>query len=385
MLEFDVKKYKSNRKIIIYGAGVYGEICLRCLQKNGIEPYAFADRRSDLEEYLGVKVISIDEIEKYKEDIFLLATISYMKAALDLLRKEGIKKYFSIANLLECDIDLSILSEYAKGSRKKKNEYKQALQGLAENKLIINNIDLVVTQYCNLRCKDCGSLMPYYKKPNHFDYNSIIWSFDRFLDKVDYVNELRILGGETFLYPNLPEIVNHYASDKRIEKIYIYTNGVMPFKDEDLKRICTKKTYIRLSDYGVLSKNKDTLINLCRKYEIAYEVLDSGEWRDMGGIEKRDYSKEKLEEVFKKCENAKCPSFCDGKLYICPRAAHMEKLGFFCNDASEVIDFTGDVNDISKADIEDFLYARSSFEACYYCNGNNRWENAIPAAIQKEK
>ncbi len=383
MIEFDVKKYKDDRKIIIYGAGVYGEICLRCLQKNGIEPYAFADRRSDIDEYLGVKVISLDKIKEYKDEIFLLATISYMKVVLDLLRKEGVDKCFSISDLLECDLDNTLLSEYAKGARKKGREYSQALQSLAENKLIISNIDLVVTQFCNLRCKDCGSLMPYYEKPNHFDSDLIIQCFDRFLDRVDSIIELRVLGGETFLYPDLSKIVNYYASDDRIEKIYIYTNGVMPFDCKMLEGVRTEKTCIRISDYGELSKNKYALIDLCRENGIAYEVLDSRFWRDMGGINRRKYSRSTLEAVFEKCENAKCPSFCEGRLYICPRAAHLEKLGFFSNNKTEVLDFTRD-NDIAKADIEDFLFGRTSFEACYYCNGNNRWENTIPAAIQKE-
>ncbi len=386
---YTIKEFKAgsyvNNKILIYGAGDFGELCLRCLQANQIEPYAFLDRRAEMDSYLSIKVLPATEIRNIDNPVVLLASNRYLKAMIDFLEENEISNYYSISQLLDTDIDESLLTDHAKEVWKNKIEYKKAVDDICGERLWVNNIDLVLTQYCNLKCRDCGSLMPYYKRPCHLDLDKLLASFDRFMTLADRVKELRLLGGETFLYPHLVQVVNHYKDNEKIDGIYLYTNAVMLPSEEVIEQIANEKTCIRISDYGPLSKNKEKLQELCQKHNLRCEVLDSTEWRDMGGVEKRNYTKEKLISVFEKCENAKCPSFCEGKLYICPRAAHMEKLGFFTNSENDVLDFTSDeaCKEFTKGKIESFLFGREYFEACDYCNGNNKWENKIPAAIQR--
>ncbi|SKB95007.1 4Fe-4S single cluster domain-containing protein [Lachnospiraceae bacterium] len=383
--DFVVDKFNRMTPVVIYGAGVYGELCLRCLESVNIIPYAFADRRSDMTHYMGIKVIAPEQIKNVKNAVVLLASVTYLKVIIDFLKHEGVDNYFIISSLLKLSINEDKLSDYTKGVRKLDREYEKAVEDIVNRKLRISNIDLVVTQYCNLRCRDCGSLMPYYKTPHHFEAAYIVNSFDRLMFHINELDELRILGGETFLYPNLTDIVSHYSTNTKIKKIYIYTNAVMLPEEDVLRGIRSDKTCLRISDYGELSRNKTALINSCEKNGILYEILNENEWRDMGGVEKRSYTVTQLKNVFNKCENAKCPSFCNGRLYICPRAAHLEKIGIFQNKEFEVMDFSSEKKAAryTKKDIEDFLYGREYFEACYYCNGNNRWENLIPPAIQK--
>ena len=54
--------------------------------------------------------------------------------------------------------------------------------------------------------------------------------------------------------------------------------------------------------------------------------------------------------------------------------------GFWWQDNVDGVNY----NDY-KWKVEELLFGRNLFEACFYCNGNNKWENAIPAAIQVEK
>lgn len=385
--EFTIENYDRNYKIIIYGAGVYGELCLKALQVYGIEVYAFADRRTDLSEYLGIKVIRPEDIKNISNAIVLITSINYIKQIILYLKKEKIQNYYIISELLRTEIDRENLSDYAKRTREDPLEYARKINDYEKEELSINNIDLVVTQFCNLKCRDCGSLIPYYQKPCHFEYEKIILYFDRLLQSVDSIKELRLLGGETFLYPDLVRLVDYYCSNSKIKKVVIYSNGVMKPANSVMEKLSNEKVLIRISNYGKLSKNIVEIIEVCKLRNIKYEVLDSMIWRDMGDVERREYTKEQCVNVYEKCENAKCPSFCKGKLYICPRAAHGEVLGFYKNGINEYIDFTDDdINyDNYKEKIEDLLFGRNFFEACFYCNGNNKWENAIPAAIQVEK
>lgn len=385
--EFIIENYDKNQKIIIYGAGVYGELCLRALQVYGIEVYAFADRRTDLLEYLGVKVIRPRDIKNISNAIVLITSINYIKQIVLYLKEEEIENYYKISKLLRTEIDKEDLSDYAKRTREDPLEYARKIDDYEKEELTINNIDLVITQFCNLKCKDCGSLIPYYQKPCHFEYEKIVLYFDRFLQSVEYIKELRLLGGETFLYPDLVRLVDYYCNNSKIGKVVIYSNGVMKPADSIIEKLFNEKVLIRISNYGKLSKSITEIVDVCKSLNIKYEILDSMIWRDMGGVERRDYSKEQCINVYEKCENAKCPSFCKGKLYICPRAAHGEVLGFYENGIDEYIDFTVDgvnYNDY-KWKIEELLFGRNLFGACFYCNGNNKWENAIPAAIQIDR
>lgn len=385
--EFSLDDYEENQKIVIYGAGIYGELCLRGLESWGIEVYAFADRRTDLTEYYGIKVINPEEICKINNVVVLLASVNYLKQIINFLREQKIENYYGISLILKAKIDDACLSDYAKGARKDPEEYQSKINDIQNKMLSIKNIDLVVTQYCNLKCKDCGSLIPCYKHPQHFSSEQVILAFDKFLNYVDYIKELRVLGGETFLYPELTEITDYYSQNPKIKRVIIYTNGVMNPSENIMKQFQDKSVLIRISNYGELSKNINKVVEMCKLYGIEYEILDSMIWRDMGGVGRRNYSKEQAINIFEKCENAKCPSFCNGKLYICPRAAHGEQLGFYKNADDEVIDFAeSKLNDDKlKEKLEEFLYGRNHFEACYYCNGNNRWENPIPAAVQITK
>ena len=75
----------------------------------------------------------------------------------------------------------------------------------AENE--IPHLDLVITECCSLKCRDCSNLMQYYQKPENLKTESIIQDLTNLLQCVR-VGELNILGGETFVNQNsLTEIL----------------------------------------------------------------------------------------------------------------------------------------------------------------------------------
>ena len=48
--------------------------------------------------------------------------------------------------------------------------------------------------------------MQYYAKPVDEDFEQCIKSIDKFLNTVDYVFEIRVLGGEPFMYKRIYEV-----------------------------------------------------------------------------------------------------------------------------------------------------------------------------------
>ena len=68
-----------------------------------------------------------------------------------------------------------------------------------ERELKVDSIDLMLTEKCSLKCKDCSNLMQFYAKPVDEDFEIVTKSIDKFMNTVDYVREIRLLGRTTYV------------------------------------------------------------------------------------------------------------------------------------------------------------------------------------------
>ena len=53
-------------------------------------------------------------------------------------------------------------------------------------------MDVVITERCSLKCKDCANLMQYYEKPQNSDLEILFKSLDRMMECVDQIYEFRV-------------------------------------------------------------------------------------------------------------------------------------------------------------------------------------------------
>ena len=128
---------------------------------------------------------------------------------------------------------------------------------------IIKNIDLEITEKCSLKCKDCFNCMQYYKKPKNISLNIIKESLDIFMDNVDMIMEVRILGGEPFMNKDLKEITKFVCNKKNINRVVIYTNAtILPRKDE-LEVFQNEKVSFYITDYRLGEKQKIKQFEMC--------------------------------------------------------------------------------------------------------------------------
>lgn len=379
--------YCENQQIVIYGAGVYGELAIKGLEFWGIKASYFADNNDTIKEYFGLPVIAPCDIKLIKNAVVLLASVNYLDEMVKFLMDESISNYFDILEILSTNVYKGALTEYAQDAKNSVERYRYQLDNMNKNKFTVGNIDLVITECCNLKCTGCGSLIPYYKQPQNLSFDDIVNPFDNFLETIDELYELRILGGEPFIYPYLSELIEYYNGNDKIKKIIIFTNSTLVPSDKTMEKLKKKKVFIHMSDYGECSNKIKELKEKCLEYGVEYYIHQYVDWKDMGTIQKRNYDDQVVKKVYKTCSNAKCPSFYRGKLYICPRAAHGESIGAFNNLIEEYVDFLGGKIDTVKKrkEITKLLYERESFNACNYCNGNNMHTKTIKAAIQLKK
>ena len=220
-------KYKNNNAIalkdklikqdpvIIFGTGNFGTIIATALEKIGIKIQGFADNNENNwnKNFNGYDVYSHSDIKKnFSNRPFIIASLSYV-----YIKKQLTK--FNINNFFDCDflfnlIDLN-LSECdtawdVKRCKEHIDSYLFSIDSLKKRnirELRVKHLDLVLTEKCSLKCKDCSNLMQYYTKPIDEDFEQMISALDKFMNSVDFVNEVRLIGGEPLMYKRIAEVI----------------------------------------------------------------------------------------------------------------------------------------------------------------------------------
>lgn len=232
--------------------------------------------------------------------------------------------------------------------------------------VVLPYLELCITPRCSLRCTNCANLMQYYAKPCDYETEGIIGSIKRLLECVDYIDCFRILGGEPFLHRDIASIISFCTAQGKLRQVQIVTNGTIVPEQEVLKSLQHPKASVYISDYGKYSVNKSRLETCLAAYGIESVSDLNYTWDDMGGVERRDYSPERVRSVYRGCRDI-CKTLVEGLVYVCPRAAHADKLGIVPRKEQDCVDlYNGSTSFVRRKLLE--LYNVEYVEACYYCN-----------------
>ena len=383
--DFNISEINPNTRLIVYGAGRYGELAYWGLKSLGVSIDFFMDKNRVGEELLGISIISPSKISKYSEDTILIASYNYYNEILEFLIANKVKNIFNISTLLELDYDVSTLSEYLRDEKCNCDKYRNVIENESSNNLIINHCELVVTEKCTLRCKNCANLMQYYSSPQDAE-DVELEAFDRFIESIDRLLEWRILGGEPFCYSRLAELIDRYASNPKILRTTIYTNSTLIPSETVLNSIKNNDVVIHMSNYGVISSKLKQLDMVLSEKNIKHYIHDYDMWKNLGGTENRNYSEAKIASIYDNCVMATCYTFHSGKFWICPRAAHGDKLGFFREPEEEYVDYLNCADVLyNRERLRVLLTRREPIEACKFCDGFGKNTQDIKAAEQKQK
>ena len=254
----------------------------------------------------------------------------------------------------------------------------------------IVHLDVVLTECCSLRCRDCSNLMQYYHNPANLDVNEIIRSLQILLAAVR-VNQLKILGGEPFVCQKqlirLLEYLREEA-DQRIGEIEIITNGTIVPSDECIMALKENpKLKVVFSNYGELSNKLSEFADICKREHIRYEVIEDKFWWDFGKPVLRDEKEGKTQHRYDGCYSRRlCTTLYRGRLYVCPRQAHALNLGFIPDCDDETVNIMNPEFAESEA-LYDAVYSivdrKKYITACKYCGSDSVIK--VERAIQSER
>lgn len=259
------------------------------------------------------------------------------------------------------------------------NEKRHELQErlLTEKKLILPRMIMIVTTKCTLRCRHCSNLMPHYEHPWDLDIRAWRADIRQLFSIVDGIVDVNVLGGEPFLYPWLAEVLEELLGNEKIQSIDITTNATKIPQQRVLELLGDPKITVEISDYGridLLSK----FIQAMDQYHVRVHIAVNMKWVDCGGCSPRNRDRLMLQEMYQSCNaGLLCKALLKGKIFDCPRAAHLFDLGYARNIAYM------DLYRCTKEELRSFWIKEDSM-ACDYCDMEAKEKTYVEPAVQMD-
>jgi len=380
----DIKN--TNLPIVIFGASVVGEVIFKLLKQLSIRITAFADNnihKTQLK-FCGLSVIHTLNLRKHFEDAIFVIAAADIQDILQQLKKNGFSRWLSSVELLSNENFLKLdlcypphFVEYAISSTL--NCHKNFLNS---QKIYLRSVDIVITEKCSLRCRDCSNLMSYYKTPRNYNIDEIMSDVNNLLKIVDGIHEFRVIGGEPFMNSKIHIIVNELSKKNKIKYVIIYTNATILPSKKQLKFFNNPKILFFITDYGQLSKKLVQLLETLVNHDIKYYVQKVGRWTDCAKIYQHFRTSMALKELFEKCCAHNTYTLIRGKLFRCPFSANAHILRAVPDYASDYINIRSQQT-ISRFRRQIRAFLKLPYlKTCNFCNGRSFGDKFITPAVQ---
>ena len=246
-----------------------------------------------------------------------------------------------------------------------------------EQRLYFKNITFVINQICSLRCKYCYSYANAYHKDRrvNFPVEQVLSDIDKVFDSIDGVKIVPLIGGETFLHPDLDRIVTKFLEKDNFGVLNVTTNGICKIRDKHLTVLQDDRIQVVFSNYkSSLPPNKcdmfDRNVELVQKSGAQVIVLnETPQWTVPTTLWDKNYQLEVMKAKRNACHTPLiCKYVKNGKFFPCTVADSIYSIG--------IADYPNDYVEIdprlSRQDIRTAIHQllnRSYFDSCRHCEG----------------
>ncbi len=382
--------------IIINGAGIVGEVLLSICNEANIPVECFCDGSIKVSQgtFCGKEVIHTPDLKSRYDDAVILISAVAIKDVVDLISEMGFSKWYAGGLILkDLDVSQDVLLNYRRFAVENCILCHDGF--LNHDEIFIRSIDLIITERCSLRCRDCSNLMQYYEKPQNSDTELLLESMGAFFKVVDEIMDFRIIGGETFMNKAWPVFVKRLTAGERpddpeVKRVVLYTNGTIVPGAKDLACLRHEKVLVIATDYGErLSRRLDKLLRVLENHRIAHHVLRVEEWLDCSSIAPHHRTDDGNRKIFNKCCAKNMLTLSDGKLFRCPYAANATRLGAVPNIKSDYVDLFSDPLDEThifetRNKLKNYLLHKQYLEICDFCNGRPLSGKEVTPAVQTD-
>jgi len=395
----------KHRAIYIFGADIAGKAVQKILDSDGVTVEGFIDNNRNKCDIVlnGVYVYQASKLDSLPKDTVFLIASTYIADIIEQLESQGFFDWAPISFVIEANTDRDFrslvdgeLQRNHSGGKFTKDFVDFAVSNMVNsqrkyldpNLLFIRSVDLVLTEKCTLKCKDCCNLMQYYENPTNVAKQELFEDLEDLVAIADEINEIRIIGGEPLVNKDFHEVSRRATEFENVNKVVIYTNGTICPPDEKLRVLQNDKIFVFITTYGSLSKNAEKLKERLIQLGIQFNYQPAYGWTECGGIEIWGRSAEGNREIFKNCCAKHFTTMTDGKMFRCPFSANAERLraipqadGDFASIRGARLASLDQLKEIKKS-LRWFLREKPSLDACDSCSGRTYGDPEINPGIQ---
>lgn len=385
--EINGKTFRPGPVALIFGAGLVGEATLQACRAKGVSVECFVDDRlTGL--LMGVEIITTVQLaERFSDaEVYLTSpNIADMIAPMEALGFEwrSCGEVLSGFDLSSCDFSQGFNPEYS--IEHIKYLVRTCLHHhenyLHPEKLSVQSVDLMITEKCSMKCRDCSNLMQYYEHPENADLAQMYEMIDGLCANMDEIYEFRVIGGEPFMHKDLHTVVEYVSKKPNVLKVSIFTNATIVPREHQWQALQHEKVRLFITDYDALSRNIVNLIAELDRRKVAYVAEKANNWTNCATLEKHDRTVAENEALFAQCCAKNLATLADGRLYRCPFAANAAKLKAVPDYREDYLE----VANTSRDEIRSFLRDKTYIKTCDHCNGRSYGDKVITPGIQTKQ
>lgn len=365
--------------IYLYGCGIVGK-WIASHEDPRIRGFVETDRKKCGLTFHGVSVFYFEDIKaQFNSKTLVLVTVADIADVVPKLKTLNGASWIAAGSLLS---DAKVLNNTTGESD---DFVRYAVETVVNchhayfdsSNVFLRSVDLMITEKCSLKCKDCANLMQFYERARDVSYEEVISDFDDLAAASDDIHEIRLIGGEPFMNKDIYRIIDHIVASPKIQRLVVYSNATIPLKESELGTLSHPKVVFSLTDYGTLSKNTGMVVSFLDSHKIPYRLHLPENWTDSGVIEDFGRSEEELKTLFGECCGKNLYTISKGNLYRCPFAANADRLDAVPQDARNGVSLKAE-----RSAIRNYLYEIDFLPACQFCKGRSFSAPEIIPAIQ---
>lgn len=340
-------------EIYIYGAGKRGKILYDRIKRSDVQicVKGFIDQYKQSDD-----IVPIEAVGKEENIVISLANETLAYQVMEELESKGYKKIFWCGLL-----DNPVYSpEDFLG--------KDCLRMRKRNLPILRQIEMHISDKCNLNCVGCAHYSPIFKEIGA-NYEERMGDVKTISELEVFVHRFYFLGGEPFLNPELGKYIVGVREILKETDLHIVTNGLLLLSVEDdlLETIADNNVTISISEYEPTHKLTDRIEQRLQSFSIKYNIRRY----DRKQVFNKPLSLTEDSEHPKLCISNGCVNIWNGKISRCPAVMYIDKFNEVFGTALPN-DGVIDLSDAPKGDVL-LEFLKSEIPLCQYCI-----ENPIP-------
>lgn len=252
--------------------------------------------------------------------------------------------------------------------------------------LIIPYVEISISPQCTLHCRDCANFMQFYHKPQPMDLEQV-WSWiAAFIEAIDHIITLRLMGGEPLMQKQLPQLLERILQQPKVQHIQIVSNATLVPKEELLLLMSNnRRCSFYFSNYGPkLAPRYQEIVQICQEHLVQMEIPPADvSWFDMGDCSDRHLNEQQMAKVYQHCPN-NCRHIWNGEFHHCPRSAHGKYLGLITDIPEQDYVPLLELDVATRRERISKMYDADYIKACNHCGFANGFK-LIPSAIQTDQ